>query len=446
MNQCKHLLSLVFLFLLMTAAPVWADGALERDEGLFLPRMPSPGVAGPSKGLGSGTMVAAQVSLFYSQTLDEVDKRIAQLAEAGVNTLILRVFQNPGDRPYRFAAVRSPSGVYFRTQYAPVVDDVLGPVGRIARGRGLRVFAWMTTRHANYGFEDDDALRAIMYDFEKGTMVPARGFNLFRPDVVTRLEGLYADLARYPIDGILIQDDLILRHNEPFSPEAKQLFYEDHGLTADPAFFYSEISRGDEGRLVVSRYTDRFWVWTRWKNQKLLGLAKRLIDAAKGIKPDLQFAVNFYYESVLDPEKGMAWFSQSLETARDFPFDYFSIMAYHRQMKEELNLTLDETFDLLPQLTERAVEMARDPARVLMKIQVVDWKDSRLLPREETERVLRSVGKKPGVHIALVPYQPDLPAKTLIRSFTTHQIEAGRARGVDKSTTMYGPRPTFFLK
>lgn len=429
---------------MMTGAQVWSEGASNRSDAFCKGKGPSHRSAEPSRGSGPEKIVAAQVSLFYCQNLEDVEKRIRGMAEAGVNTLIVRVFQNEGDRPYGFVTPQYPSGVYFRTRYAPVVGDVLGPVASIANRHGLRVFAWMTTRLANYGFEDREGLRGFLYDFEKKTTAPAKGFNLFRREVVTRLEGLYSDLARYPIDGILLQDDLILRHNEGFSPEALKLFFQDHGYVPDPSLFYGKTSGNEGGKNVVSFYTDRFWTWARWKNQKILNLAERLMDTARKVKPDLRFAINLYYESVLDPEKAMAWYSQSIEEARDFPFDYFSIMAYHRQMQEEMGLTMEETLNLMPHLTERAIEMAGDPARVLMKVQVVDWNDSRLLPQEETEKVLRTVWEKQETHIAIVPYQPDFPMDKLIRCLAkphTLRAKAKQKRDFPGSTAMSEPPP-----
>ena len=70
-----------------------------------------------------------------------------------MDTLILRVFQNKGDRMYQFVTPRREEGVYFKTEYAPVVDDILGKVTEIAHRNGLEIFAWMTTRYANYGLE-----------------------------------------------------------------------------------------------------------------------------------------------------------------------------------------------------------------------------------------------------------------------------------------------------
>jgi len=427
----------------MMAGQVWSEGAPGRGRETFQPRAPSSEGLPPSRPQDSRTIVATQVSLFYCENLKDVEERIGQLAQAGVNTLILRVFHNEGDRYYSFANPKCPSGVYFQTRYAPVVDDILGPVAGLAHRHGLKVFAWMTTRHANYGFEEKEGLRTFLYDFERNTTVPARGFNLFREEVVTRLEGLYSDLARYPIDGILFQDDLILRRNEGFSPEARQLFAQDHGYLPDPSLFYSGVSRDDHGRIVVSYYTNRFWTWARWKNGKLLHLAGRLMNAARNVRPNLQFALNVYYESVLDPEKGMAWYSQSLQGARELPFDYFSIMAYHRQMQDELGLTMEETLSLVPRLVEDATEMAGDPLRILMKVQVVDLKDSRVLPQEETEKVLQAVAERPGIHVALVPYQPDSPISTLVRSFKRAQVRASREGNPGGLTAMREPPPRF---
>jgi len=70
--------------------------------------------------------ICVQASSFEGKTLEEVEKRMKELKNAGVNTVILRVFQNRGDRPYPFVTGKREEGVYFKTEYAPVVDDLLG--------------------------------------------------------------------------------------------------------------------------------------------------------------------------------------------------------------------------------------------------------------------------------------------------------------------------------
>ena len=69
-------------------------------------------------------MLAAQVLLFDCKDYTDVEACIRKLRRAGVNTLIVRSFQNRGDTVYRFARPRCSEGVYFETESAPVVDPL----------------------------------------------------------------------------------------------------------------------------------------------------------------------------------------------------------------------------------------------------------------------------------------------------------------------------------
>jgi len=119
-----------------------------------------------------------------------------------------------------------------------VVDDLLGKIIEIAHRNELDLFAWMTTRYADYGLDGHTDLRCIRYNFETKRMEPSRGLTLFHPDVLRRLQGLFRDLGRYPVDGILLQDDLILKHNEDFSAEAAKSFLKEVGSLPHPDIFY----------------------------------------------------------------------------------------------------------------------------------------------------------------------------------------------------------------
>lgn len=68
----------------------------------------------------------------------DVNRLIQQLKEAGVNTVIFRVFD------YEYEPL-SDCGVYFQTDHAPVKRDVLQEVVEKAHKENIQVFAWMTT-------------------------------------------------------------------------------------------------------------------------------------------------------------------------------------------------------------------------------------------------------------------------------------------------------------
>ena len=372
-----------------------------------------------SQANGVKRRICAQVFYFDGKNLGEVEKKVKQLKNAGVDTLIVRVFQNKGDRVYKFATPLHEEGVYFKTEYAPVVDDILEKLTEVVHRNGLEIFAWMTTRYANYGSEGNPEYRCKSYNFETKKMELARGFNLFHPDVVKRLEGLYRDLGRYPIDGILFQDDLILKHNEDFSNDAIKAFLKEFGTSPHPDLFYIDPYKSDSGKYYVKAYTDRFWTWANWKNRWLMNLARRLMEAARETNPKLKFGINLYYEAILNHSNALGWFSQTLSGALETNFDYYAVMAYHRQTMKELNMEEGKAIDLMAEVAGKAVKAVGDPAKVLMKVQILDWKGYEVIPKKEVEQILTKILEHGDVSLAFVPYIDQFPLSSIKGKWTT---------------------------
>lgn len=358
---------------------------------------------------------AVQVMLFDGATYKEIGKELSAMKRAGVNTIIVRVFHNKGDRFYPVvkAAAKAravDSGVYFRTSHAPVIADLLGPVVKMAHARRLKVFAWMTTRYADYGIEDRDDLSCVAYEIKGGGYEPCKGLDLFNDEAVRHLESIYRDLSAYDIDGVLFQDDLVLRHNEGFGAAASELYLKEKGKPLNAGGFY--VARG-EGAYVD--YTRSFWEWARWKNTRLLKVAGRLRDVVTERNTRVKFAINLMYESVTNPPGALAWLSQDLEAARATGFDYYSIMAYHRQMGEELGKERWEVEAMIERMVGDATRVVGDPRRVLVKIQTVDWSTGKALPDREVADFIRGVKGAGGVSVAVVPYRAGFPFDELSR-------------------------------
>ncbi|MBE9503235.1 MAG: family 10 glycosylhydrolase [Proteobacteria bacterium] len=349
--------------------------------------------------------IAMQVLLFQSENLNELEERIWSLKKAGFNTLIVRVFQNKGDRHYRFARKGSETGVYFKTDHAPVVDDILGQVAEISHRNGIDIFAWVTTRYADYGVEDKPGWQAVSYDLKSKGFTKAKGLNLFNRDVKNHLLSLYRDLARYDIDGVLFQDDLVLRHNEGFSKDARQGFASYGGKMPDPEKFYKGIYEGSDGKYRASSYGDEFWQWCKWKNASLLSVAREIKNEMKMINPDLKFAINFMYEAPLSPRNALAWLSQDLEAAVKADFDLYAVMAYHRQISKELQLEKEELDKVMGQIVENTLNTVGDADKTLIKLQIADWETGKIIPIQEIKRILEIIKKKGGSSIAFVPYR-----------------------------------------
>ena len=353
--------------------------------------------------------ICAQIFYLDSETLEDVNKQLKELKKAGINTLIVRVFQTKGDRPFKFVHPRCEEGVYFKTGYAPVVDDVLGQLADISHRNELDLFAWITTRYSDFNSDGNVEHRVHSYNFETKRVEPARGLTMFHPDVVRRLEGIFRDLGRYPIEGILFQDDLILRHNEDFGPEANKVFLKEFGFSPYPDLFYVDPYKSEPGKYYVRAYTHQFWAWADWKNRWLMNVAQRLMTAARSSNPKLEFGINLYYEAALNATNSLAWFSQTLGRTQEKNFDYYAIMAYHRQTMRELNLDAQKAIDLMTEVAQRAIRSVGDPSRVMMKVQILDWKSYELLPAKEIDEILTSILTQGNLSLAFVPYVDQFP-------------------------------------
>ena len=361
------------------------------------------------------TIRAVQVAIFEGHTYQEVEGEIKVLKEEGYDTLILRVFHNMGDRPYPFVSDPKPSGVYFKTAHAPVIEDVLGEITEIAHKHDLKIFAWMTTRYADYGVEGEEDLRCKAYYFRTRSIGNCQGLDLFNEKTVAHLEKIYQDLSAYPIDGVLFQDDLVLRHNEGFGEAAQRLYLKEHGKVFTPYKLYTDVHPLANGKYRV-KYSKDFWEWSSWKNKRLLRVAKRLMNVVKENNPDVKFAINLMYESISNPRGALAWLSQSLDEALSADFDLYAFMAYHRQIQDELDMTYGDVIKFVATMTREAKKKINPSDKVLMKVQIVDWDTSVVLPPEEIDEVVEGILQEGGISIALVPYAGQQHLKKLSRS------------------------------
>ncbi|MBW2107773.1 MAG: family 10 glycosylhydrolase [Deltaproteobacteria bacterium] len=358
-------------------------------------------------------LLGAQVLVFRSRDYHELRQAMLDLKKAGVNTVMVRAFQNPGDRIYPFADPRYQIGAYFKTTHAPVVDPVLGRIVSIAHGIGLRVFAWLETRKMPLHLPAPKKSKALSYSFETATYKHNAMWSIFDETVHGALVGLFYDAARSGVDGILIQDDLIMYRHEDFNPKAVSLFEAKMHRQLDPKELFQDVFTDQQGRWCVGHYSNTFWAWARWKNQKLLQFAMDLIRSAKAANPEIEIAMNFMYESLTAPKNALAWMSQSLAEAVKLPIDYYAIMAYHRQMRHELELSQNAAYNKISTMTAQALALVNNPHRILMKVQMTDWKTRKAIPPDEAGKVFQLISDQGEVSLAFIPYCPSSPLNVI---------------------------------
>ena len=117
-------------------------------------------------------LIGAQISVLEGDNWKTCEDYFHTLKKMGYNTIILRVFHNRGDRFHNLVKEsgrkQSREGVYFSTDQAPIISDILTPACANAHRTGLKIFAWMTTLKANYA--RNLRPQVLSYDESQGTI------------------------------------------------------------------------------------------------------------------------------------------------------------------------------------------------------------------------------------------------------------------------------------
>ncbi|MCK5679532.1 hypothetical protein KAI46_01820 [bacterium] len=298
-------------------------------------------------------LIGAQISVLEGQKLKECEAYFRELKELGYNTIILRVFHNRGDRFHGLVENETHNlkseGVYFTTQKVPVIANILSPLCTCAHRSGLKVIAWMNTLKADYNHSLKK--RVLTYN-EKLGKIEADG-TLLEPDNqdnIAFLVHLFQDLATHPIDGILLQDDLILRHNQGFKIVNRE-------VSPAPDDLYRFTGKNHSK---IKSYKPAF---KRWRQQQALtyqALANKIFSTCRQLRPNLICAQNIHYELLYKEEWSRDWFACTKEALNTSQADYFMVMAYQERIQRELELNPNELTTAMNKIFDNAQQWQKN--------------------------------------------------------------------------------------
>ena len=137
------------------------------------------------------------------------------------------------------------------------------------------------------------------------------------------------------------------------------------------------------------------------------------MNNTRRVKPQLKFAINLYYETVTEPKNALAWLSQDIKAALDYNFDYYVLMAYHRQMMRELGLDSKYGFKMYAEMIQKMQKIVGNADKVWLKFQLKDWSSGKNVAPAELEHVLQIVSQIEGVNLAYVPHEGHVPLELI---------------------------------
>ncbi len=356
------------------------------------------------------SLIGAQISILEGTSWRVCEEYFYKLKKLGYNTIILRVFHNRGDRFHNLVTEtnrkQTPEGVYFSTDQAPVISDILTPACKSAHRAGLKIFAWMTTLKANY-YNLSSRPQVLNFDENSGSI--KREDNLLDPETpgnIDFLKKLFHDLAAYPIDGILLQDDLILRHNQGFA-------LVDGTIIPDPKNIYQFT---DITQTEITAYRPPFYRWRRQQALTLQHLANTIFATCRSLKPKLLCAQNIHYELLLNNDWGRDWFACTKESLAASKADYLMVMAYQERIRRELELPQEEELSsTMLKIFENGLRDEKE--RIIFKFETPNQEDSRnrkLKSIATLQKTIRNARKKGWRDLVLTPCN-NLEAARLIR-------------------------------
>jgi biofilm PGA synthesis lipoprotein PgaB len=276
------------------------------------------------------------------------------LRAQGFAKVIVRVFSDD----------EKDGGLYFANSSFKVVRPLLDDwAPRFGRGE-VGLWAWMGGRFFKW-FKDS---RYLDLEWQDGQRRIIPKLDLFNPEAERIIVSLFSELAQKPVQGILIQDDLVLRRSEGFSNWGKAYYTRATGIPADE-------------RLMAQVNSAQSRTWARLKCERVERLLEKIIAACKSLNPQLKIGMNVHYETPLTPELARSWYAHDLAALAASSLDYFYLMAYQRQIRSELGLSEAENRDYFARMTTAALQCFG--SRLVVKLQVRDWQTSELIPMAE---------------------------------------------------------------
>jgi hypothetical protein len=246
----------------------------------------------------SSLLERRQIALWLTNaewlTIPDVGLWIAQLADAGVTSLIVEA-----GSPSRETMQSGPMGVYFQTSKVPVIEDLFTVIVPAAHAKGMAVLAslnlhepgWMVV-HPEWG---------IAMANRTGQAFQSVGHvDVLHPDYQRLVSEVAQDLLRTDIDGLVVGARRAKGFAEEWSPTSRRMF---EGLFGPPFDSHDQPVSPDA------------WRWVGWKTRSYLGFVARLAQQLRLTRQGLLVAVVVHERAVFFPVDALTEYGEDvLET------------------------------------------------------------------------------------------------------------------------------------
>ena len=295
--------------------------------------------------VGSNRRTAILIPSHHLSAIQDLDHWMQSLTQAGITTLVLEVGTRQvmthgakkESKTHAARGARVPTGVYFRTGRANLMQDFIGQTVPVAHRHGLSVFGAVTLRRMSW-LKSRPEWVDWFYDPATRQLKLSSSLDLFNPSFQEYLTGFLTDLADTGIDGVLFQADVPTGPTDGLSSYGLDGFERDFGIRLDPGKLLPRTDPGTAAsrpREPQSQLQPRqedppeFWQWAGWKVRETLKVMDQLRRTMRQHSPKLQFALEVHPEAVTAPLEALMQLREDLLQAKRSRFDSYLIGVQH---------------------------------------------------------------------------------------------------------------------
>jgi len=246
----------------------------------------------------SSLLERRQIALWLTSvdwlTIPDVGSWIAQLADAGVTSLIVEAGSPP-----RETMQSGPTGVYFQTSKVPIVEDLFTVIVSAAHAKGMAVLASLNLHEPGWTTVGPEWGIAMATRTDQ-LFQPVGPVDVLHPEYQRYVSEVAQDLLRTDIDGLVIGARRTKGFAEEWSQTSRRMFEGHFGPSLDS---HDQSVSPDA------------WRWAGWKTRTYLGFVARLTQQLRQRRPGLVVAVAVHERVVFSPSDALKEYGEDvLET------------------------------------------------------------------------------------------------------------------------------------
>ena len=198
-------------------------------------------------------------------------------------------------------------------------------------------------------------------------------FDLLNPQYQEYLVRFLMKFVISDVDGIVFLADLPSGIYDGFTPYSLHTFHESFQIRLNPgSLFLNGHAQPTTTRLQATNHkapsslAPEFWRWAGWKTRQRLAVLQHLIEQVHKQKSELRFGLEVHPDSLENPLRALATYSEDLLEAKQksFAFFFVNLQPNHDRQAMQSRVARKQMVHRSKNLVDRMVGITKDSTKV----------------------------------------------------------------------------------